>query len=79
MADVAITNASRHSENMSSTMGAFSLTMAGCVCLGLAAYRTKWGDDHGNTSHCLKERQRQGRMRHIYMRDRKRAAGSSNV
>jgi hypothetical protein len=43
-----ITNASRHSENMSSTMGAFSLAIAGCVCLGLAAYRMRWGDDHGN-------------------------------
>jgi hypothetical protein len=33
---------------MSSTMGAFSLAMAGCVCLGLAAYRMRWGDDNGN-------------------------------
>ena len=79
MADVAISNSSRHSENMSSTMGAFSLTIAGCVCLGLAAYRMKWGDDHGNTSQCLKDRQRQGRMSHIHMRDRRRPAGGNNV
>ncbi len=43
--DGVITQESRYSQNMSETMGAFSLSLAGCVCLGLAAYRMVWGSD----------------------------------
>jgi hypothetical protein len=43
--DSMVTQESRQSQNLSETMGTFSLALAGCVCLGLAAYRMTWGDD----------------------------------
>ena len=33
---------------LASTMNSFALGMAGCVSLGLAAHRLRWGDDHGH-------------------------------
>lgn len=39
---------SSYASGLSSTMGGFSLAIAGCVCLGLAAHRLRWGDDNGN-------------------------------
>lgn len=33
---------------LSSTMNSFALALAGCVSLGLAAHRLRWGDDHGH-------------------------------
>ena len=43
--DSMVTQESRQSQYLSETMGTFSLGVAGCVCLGLAAYRMMWGDD----------------------------------
>jgi hypothetical protein len=57
--DSSVTQESRYSQNLSETMGAFSLALAGCSCLGLAAYRMMWGDDNGNAgarpSHSLSQ------------------------
>lgn len=38
---------------MSGTMNGFALAIAGCVSLGLAAYRLRWGDDHGHSKSFL--------------------------